>query len=63
MIVDCAIYEDGRRTATTTSVEEALAGARDCGGFVWIGLHEPTAEEFERVADVFDLHPLAVEDD
>ena len=62
MIVDCAIYEDGRRTATTTSVEEALAGARECGGFVWIGLHEPTAEEFERVADLFDLHPLAVED-
>jgi magnesium transporter len=29
---------------------------------VWIGLHEPTASEFEDVAAAFDLHPLAVED-
>jgi magnesium transporter len=29
---------------------------------VWLGLHEPTAEEFANVANRFNLHPLAVED-
>src|SRR5687767_2573828 len=37
------------------------AGQRD-GAFVWIGLHEPTAEEFDAVRREFDLHELAVED-
>jgi magnesium transporter len=31
-------------------------------GFVWLGLHEPTDREFAGIADLFDLHPLAVED-
>lgn len=31
-------------------------------GFVWLGLHEPTNEEFAGIAELFDLHPLAVED-
>jgi len=29
---------------------------------VWLGLHEPTEAALTRVADVFGLHPLAVED-
>jgi magnesium transporter len=32
------------------------------GAFVWIGLHEPDEQTFARIADVFGLHPLAVED-
>ena len=32
------------------------------GAFVWIGLHEPSSEEFEAVAKEFELHPLVVED-
>ncbi|GAA0552522.1 magnesium/cobalt transporter CorA [Paractinoplanes ferrugineus] len=32
------------------------------GAFVWLGLHEPTEAALTRVADVFGLHPLAVED-
>ena len=31
-------------------------------GFVWIGLHEPDAEQITDIAEVFGLHPLAVED-
>jgi magnesium transporter len=62
VIVDCAIYEHGRRTAESHAVDQVLAGARARGGFVWIGLHEPTADEFDSVARAFDLHPLAVED-
>ncbi|HNM97365.1 MAG TPA: magnesium and cobalt transport protein CorA, partial [Marmoricola sp.] len=30
--------------------------------FVWVGLHAPHATELARVANAFNLHPLAVED-
>ena len=62
MIVDCAIYVDGIRDSDAQAVDDALANARARGGFVWIGLHEPTEDEFDTVARAFDLHPLAVED-
>lgn len=62
MIVDCAIYEHGHRTARPVSFDEALASARARKGFVWIGVHEPDAEEFRHVATAFGLHPLAIED-
>lgn len=31
-------------------------------GFVWVGLREPSQAQMQEVADVFGLHPLAVED-
>lgn len=62
VIVDCAIYRDGHRTDGPEDLSDALAGARSAGGFVWIGLHEPTPEEFDLVSQEFGLHPLAVED-
>ncbi|GLW46142.1 magnesium transport protein CorA [Streptomyces sp. NBRC 14336] len=62
MIVDCAVYEKGRRTQAPGDLSEALAAARAVGGFVWIGLHSPTEDEFALVTHEFGLHPLAVED-
>ncbi|GGS97033.1 magnesium transport protein CorA [Streptomyces daghestanicus] len=62
VIVDCAIYRDGHRTEGPEDFSDALDQARSAGGFVWIGLHEPTEEEFEHVTQEFGLHPLAVED-
>ncbi|MDQ1044107.1 magnesium and cobalt transport protein CorA [Streptomyces sp. V4I2] len=62
MIVDCAIYRDGRRTEGPEDLSDALAEARSAHGFVWIGLHEPSEKEFEHVTQEFGLHPLAVED-
>jgi magnesium transporter len=62
VIVDCAIYVDGVRDGDAHAVDDALADARRRAGFVWIGLHEPTEEEFVNVTRAFDLHPLAVED-
>jgi magnesium transporter len=32
------------------------------GAFVWVGLREPNESQMQEVADVFGLHPLAVED-
>ncbi|WP_053673938.1 magnesium and cobalt transport protein CorA [Streptomyces sp. NRRL B-1140] len=62
MIVDCAIYRDGQRTEGPEDLSDALGDARTAGGFVWIGLHEPTEDEFDHVTREFGLHPLAVED-
>ena len=62
MIVDCAIYTHGERTEGPEDLSDALAKARGSGGFVWIGLHEPSPEEFGLVSEEFALHPLAVED-
>ncbi len=63
MIVDCAIYRDGRRTDGPQDLSDALAAARASGdSFLWMGLHEPTEQEFALVTEEFGLHPLAVED-
>ncbi|MFF9023285.1 magnesium/cobalt transporter CorA [Streptomyces eurythermus] len=62
MIVDCAVYRHGHRSEGPADLSDALAGARAAGGFVWIGLHEPSEEEFGLVTQEFGLHPLAVED-
>ncbi|MFE9094718.1 magnesium/cobalt transporter CorA [Streptomyces sp. NPDC007264] len=63
MIIDCAIYRDGRRTEGPEDLSDALEQARGAGdAFLWIGLYEPTADEFEMVTEEFGLHPLAVED-
>jgi magnesium transporter len=32
------------------------------GGFVWLGLYEPTEDELTAIAEQYGLHPLAVED-
>lgn len=63
VIVDCALYRDGRRTEGPSDFSDALDEARATGdAFLWIGLHEPTEKEFDHVSDEFALHPLAVED-
>jgi magnesium transporter len=63
VIVDCAIYENGERREGDLDVADAARAACDDNpGFVWLGAHEPTAEEFDAVRREFDLHELAVED-
>ncbi|MER6565863.1 magnesium/cobalt transporter CorA [Streptomyces sp. NPDC001093] len=62
MIVDCAIYRHGLRTEGPEDLSDALSEARAEGGFVWIGLYEPSEREFDLVTQEFGLHPLAVED-
>ncbi len=62
MIVDCAIYEHGVRREGSVDLGEAFKNCHDDDRFVWIGLHEPTEEEFDSVRREFALHELAVED-
>src|SRR5215469_15964219 len=62
MIIDCAHYQDGRRRdAGAVPLEEAAARCGQ-GGFVWLGLFEPSDEELAQVRETFGLHELAVED-
>jgi magnesium transporter len=62
MIVDRAIYQDGRRADGSHGLAELGEASRAGDGVVWIGLYRPSAEEFTAVAREFDLHELAVED-
>jgi magnesium transporter len=62
MIVDCAIYEQGKRRDGHVDLEHAYDVRHQAGKFVWIGLYEPTVEEFDSLKREFNLHPLAVED-
>ncbi|WP_018658055.1 magnesium/cobalt transporter CorA [Actinomadura flavalba] len=58
-----AIYRDGDRETVTGDISDALDAARANGTcFVWIGMHEPTQDEFDLVSAELELHPLAVED-
>ena len=65
-VIDCAAYLDGHRV-NTTGVEDTMYLVRSGEAaadnrFAWVGLHEPDAAELESLAEVFGLHPLAVED-
>jgi len=62
MIMDCAFYQDGRRTDEGGVPLEQVAARRADGGFVWLGLFEPDKVELDHVREVFGLHELAVED-
>ena len=59
-VVDCAVYVRGERQDVDPS--QALGVARELGGFVWLGLYEPTEEALTAIGAHYGLHPLAVED-
>ncbi|MCP9968405.1 hypothetical protein LUX57_27270 [Actinomadura madurae] len=68
-VIDWAAYIDGHRVSTDTVADAVrlirdgrLTPEGDSAGFVWVGLHEPSATELADLAEVFGLHPLAVED-
>lgn len=60
-IVDLAVYRDGQRK-DDVSLDGAFEACSIPNTLVWIGLHEPTPEEFDSVRREFQLHELAVED-
>jgi magnesium transporter len=60
-VVDCAVYVDGVRQEPVRP-EDALRVASESGGFVWLGLFEPSEQELSTIAEQYRLHPLAVED-
>ena len=62
MILDYALYRNGERALDGSPISELIAHARKDGGFLWVGVSEPTSEEFDGLVQDFHLHPLAVED-
>ncbi|MCT9820263.1 magnesium and cobalt transport protein CorA [Microbacterium sp. W1N] len=61
-VIDNAIYVDGRRVASPTTLSQTAAALQTAGGFAWIGLYRPDPVQLAILARQFDLHPLAVED-
>ncbi|MDB5733277.1 MAG: corA [Variovorax sp.] len=59
-VVACAVYVAGKRQDVDPT--EALQVAREHGGFVWLGLYEPSEEALSAIGQHYGLHPLAVED-
>jgi magnesium transporter len=61
MLINCAAYQDGKKLGDigAASIAEYLQRP---GCFVWVALHNPTAEELSGMQRAFGLHPLAVED-
>ena len=62
MIVDYALYREGIRYTEPSNLPELITKAKNEGGFVWVGLAEPTQEEFDKIVGDFRFHPLAIED-
>jgi magnesium transporter len=62
MIVDCAHYEDGQRTHDGIMSLGQAKARMSHGGFVWLGLFEPSEEELADIRETFGLHDLAVKD-
>ena len=62
MIVDYALYQNGVRYTQPSNLAELIQKARSDGGFVWLGLAEPTENEFNKIVGDFKFHPLAIED-
>ncbi|MFE9024097.1 magnesium/cobalt transporter CorA [Streptomyces sp. NPDC007808] len=62
-VVNCVRYRDGVRVPESDDLVDVLQKVRKRGDeFLWLGLHEPTDQEFAGIAELFALHPLAVED-
>jgi len=62
MIVDVALYQDGKRIDGPSDISDLVEVAKRDGGFVWLGLAEPTESEFNMVVGELNFHPLAIED-
>ena len=62
MIVDAACYQLGQRVPGEFDYEEAGRLITESDTFAWVGLHEPSPEEFEKAVKTFNLHELAVDD-
>ena len=61
MLVNCAVYQDGKKLADITTREiKSYLSRPDC--FIWVALKDADAAELAEMQEEFDLHPLAVED-
>ena len=62
MLVDNAVYVEGRRAPDPANLEATYEAVREQRGMAWIGLYRPTEDDIRSVEAEFELHQLAVED-
>jgi len=61
MLVNCVVYQDGKKLADIQKREiKSYLQRPEC--FVWVALRDPDAAALAEMQDEFDLHELAVED-
>ncbi|WP_374385281.1 magnesium/cobalt transporter CorA [Dongia sp.] len=60
-VVDCAIYEGGRRLGSL-DINDPEQMKVQPGRVIWIGLYEPGQDVLTKLQHYFGLHELAVED-
>jgi magnesium transporter len=61
MLVNCVVYQNGRKLADIPVEDISEYVVRpDC--FVWVALADAEPVEIDKMAEEFGLHPLAVED-
>ncbi len=53
-----AIYRNGAKVATPTTLDETFEQMKKLKGFAWIGLYRPTEEELDAVAQ--ELWPAPI---
>jgi magnesium transporter len=61
MLVNCAVYENGKKVADIPKEDIHLHCGKP-GRFVWVALRDPEPAELEEMRIEFGLHELAVED-
>ena len=61
MLVNCVVYQDGKKVADIAQgeIHDYLAKP---GSFVWVALRDATDGEIDEMRRQFDLHDLSVED-
>jgi len=56
MIVDVALYQNGSRIDGPSDISDLVDIARRDGGFVWLGMVEPSQSEFDMVVGELNFH-------
>jgi magnesium transporter len=62
MLVNCVLYQSGKRIRDIPVEEISAHVGKGGDSFVWVALHDPTADELAAMQKQFNLHELAVED-
>jgi magnesium transporter len=62
MLINCVLYQDGRKTRDIRLDDEVCWKDLGDTGFVWVALKDATPAELANVQRQFGLHDLAVED-
>jgi magnesium transporter len=61
MLINCTVYQDGRKVAEIAP-QDIHRYLRDPKALTWVAVQDPAAPELEQLQREFGLHPLAVED-